>query len=159
MNSLVIYYSRSGNTESVARHISDRTGAELERLLQVDEQHGYMRCALDAIFKQRPATQPIHKSIVDYPLVFIGTPVWRMNAAPPVQSFLAAQDWSGRSVALFCTMGGMGDQRAFATMRRLLAEANVLGELGLNASNLKDTDALDKKVIGWVESIQAQVST
>jgi len=153
MNSLVLYYSRSGNTESVARRIAQDAGADVERLLQVDETHGYMRCAIDAILKRRPDTKPIQASITDYALVFIGTPVWRMNATPPVQSFLAAQDWTGRSVALFCTMGGMGDRRTFATMRQLLRNANVVGELGLNGSDVKNSAALDAKVAAWVKTL------
>jgi len=154
MNSLVLYYSRSGNTESMANRIAQSGGADVERLLQVDETHGYMRCALDAILKRRPDTKPIRSSIVDYPLVFVGTPVWRMNAAPPVQSFLASQDWNGRAVALFCTMGGMGDKRTFATMRQLMQGARVVGELGLNGSDFKDSAALDAKVAAWVKSVE-----
>ena len=156
MRTLVIYYSKSGHTKSVAERIVRATNADAEEIVEAGKRGGNVRAALDAIFKRKPALKPFGRSLDDYDLVFIGTPIWRMNAVPAIQAFLPTQAWGSRQVALFCTMGGMGDKRAFATMRQLLPGARVLGELAFDGPALKDDEAVDTRVSAWVADVRAQ---
>ena len=158
MRTLVIYYSKSGHTKSVADRIARAMNADVEEVVEAGKRGGNVRAALDAIFKRKPVLKPFGRLLDDYDLVFIGTPIWRMNAVPAIQAFLPMQDWSSRQVALFCTMGGMGDKRAFATMRHLLAGAHVVGELAFDGPALKDDEAVDARVTGWVEEVQSKLS-
>jgi len=155
MRTIVIYYSKSGNTKSVAERIARAMDADIDEIVEAGKRGGNVRSALDAIFKRRPALKPFGRSLDDYDLVFIGTPIWRMNAVPAMQVFLSAQQWDSKRVALFCTMGGIGDKRAFATMRRLLAGARVIGELPLDAPALKDDDTVDSRVSAWIADVKA----
>lgn len=156
MRILVIYYSKAGHTKSVAERIARATNADVEEIVEAGKRGGNVRSALDAIFKRKPALKPFGRSLDDYDLVFIGTPIWRMNAVPAIQAFLPTQEWSSRQVALFCTMGGMGDKRAFATMRRLVMGARVIGELAFDGQGLKDDGAVDSRVSAWVADMQAK---
>jgi len=98
--------------------------------------------------------KPFGRSLDDYDFVFIGTPIWRMNAVPAIHVFLSAHQWDSKQVALFCTMGGVGDKRAFATMRRLLVGARVIGELALDAPTLKDDGKVDSRVSAWIADVK-----
>jgi flavodoxin len=158
MRILVIYYSKSGQTKSVAERIVRATDADVEEIVEAGKRGGNVRSALDAIFKRKPALKPFGRSLDDYDLVVIGTPIWRMNAVPAIQAFLATQEWNSRQVALFCTMGGMGDKRAFATMRQLVMGARVIGELAFDGPALKDDVAVDARVTGWVEEVRSKLS-
>ena len=155
MRTLVIYYSKSGNTKAVAERIAKAMDADIEEIVEAGKRGGNVRSALDAIFKRRPALKPFSRSLDDYDLVFIGTPIWRMNAVPAMHVFLSTQRWISKQVALFCTMGGMGDKRAFATMRRLLGGARVIGELALDAPTLKDEEKAASRVSAWIAEVQA----
>ena len=154
MRTLVIYYSKSGNTKSVAQRIVRATDADSEEIIEAGKRGGNVRSALAAIFKRRPALKPFSRSLDDYDLVFIGTPIWRMNAVPAMHVFLSTQRWISKQVALFCTMGGMGDKRAFATMRRLLAGARVIGELALDAPALKNEEKVASRVSAWIADVK-----
>jgi len=157
MKTLVIYYSKAGHTKSVAERIARAASADVEEIVEAGKRGGNVRSALDAIFKHKPALKPFGRSLDDYDLVFIGTPIWRMNAVPAIQAFLPTQEWNSRHVALFCTMGGMGDKRAFATMRQLLLGAHVVGELAFDGPALKDAGAVDARVSGWIADVCAQI--
>jgi len=82
-----------------------------------------------------------------------------MDVVPAIQAFLPTQDWNGRQVALFCTMGGMGDRKELRTMRELIPGAHVAGELWLDAATFKDQATLDARVRTWVEQICGRVPT
>lgn len=155
MRSLVIYYSRSGKTKSIAERIARATGADLEEILEVERHESYARSAIDAVLKRKPALRPLGRALDDYDLIFIGTPIWRMNAVPAIQALLSTQSWEARAIALFCTMGGMGDKKAFRTMRNLTPGAHVVGELGLDGTAFKDESALDARVATWASRMQA----
>jgi len=157
MRTLVVYYSKSGHTESVAERIARSADADIEEIVEAGKRGGNVRAAFDAVFKRMPKLRPFERSLDEYDLVFIGTPIWRMNAVPAIQAFLPTQGWDGRPIALFCTMGGMGDKRAFRTMRDLAAGARVVGELALDAPTLKDAEAVDSRVKGWVEEVCAEI--
>ena len=151
MKTLVVYYSKAGHTKWVAERIARTAEAELEEIVEAGKRHGNVRSAFDAVFKREPELKPMTRSLEDYEFLFIGTPVWRMNAVPAMQAFLPTVDWAGKRVALFCTMGGMGDKRTFATMRDLLGPARVAGELGLSGRDLKDKSSADARITDWVK--------
>ena len=57
---LVVYYSRSGHTEFVARQIASRCHADLERIHDRNPRQGmvgYLRSSLEAMLGLRPAIE------------------------------------------------------------------------------------------------------
>ena len=66
----------------------------------------------------------MHRNPAAYELVVIGTPVWFWSLASPVRSWLEKQPLKHR-VAFFCTMGGSGAGRVFATMAGLAGREPV----------------------------------
>lgn len=53
-----------------------------------------------------PAIKPLDKNLADYDTVVLGTPVWWYTFAPAVKTFLAENDFSGKTVYPFVTNGG-----------------------------------------------------
>ena len=60
-----------------------------------------------------------------YDLIVIGTPVWAWSVSSPVRAYLTANKARLPEVAFFCTLGGAGDDRAFAQMRELAGRSAV----------------------------------
>ncbi len=58
-----------------------------------------------------------------YDLVVIGAPVWAWAVFSPVRAYLTATKSQLRDVGLFCTLGGVGAQRAFAQMQGIAGKA------------------------------------
>ncbi len=120
---LVAYYSRTGHTRRVAEEIARLLGA---RLLSIDEPRsrrgpgGYLRSAWEAMRGHEadigaPATDPS-----GYDLVVLGTPVWAGHASSPVRTWARRHGQHLERVALFCTLGGSGAQRALDELEREL---------------------------------------
>ena len=84
-----------------------------------------------------------------YDVVFVGSPCWWGTVAPPVATFLAAYDWSGKTVAPFMTHGGSRMGRSEDDIEKLCPGATLLGGLPVRGSAVKGSrDAVGKRIGG-----------
>lgn len=118
-NSLVVYFSRTGNTKQIAEQIAAALGAELDPIIERTSRAGvigYLRSGYQA-FARRLVEIDTRLDPGAYDLVVIGTPIWDASLSSPVRSYLRHHRAALREVAFFCTCGGMGSDRVFAQMR------------------------------------------
>ncbi|MGN0878277.1 MAG: flavodoxin [Oligosphaeraceae bacterium] len=110
---LVVYFTRSGRTRSVAETIAAETGADiLEIRVETPYPEAYHATVLQAHREIRdhyrpPLVLPL-ESLDKYDTLFIGTPNWWSTLAPPVASFLTRFRLAGKTVIPFVTHGGGG---------------------------------------------------
>ena len=118
-NVLVVYYSATGNTEAVAGYIAEATGGDLFELEPVEP---YTDADLNWTDENSRVTQEhedeslrdveLVADTVDnwdsYDTVFIGYPIWWGIAAWPVDGFVEANDFTGKTVIPFCTSSSSG---------------------------------------------------
>lgn len=111
---LVVYYSASGNTERVARDLSEAAGADL---FEIEPEQPYTDEDLDwTNSDSRVSREHDDESLRNVPLknievadwdsydtVFIGYPIWWGIAAWPVDNFVKGNDFSGKIVIPFAT--------------------------------------------------------
>lgn len=116
---LVVYYSATGNTAQVAQYIADSTGGDLFEIQAVEP---YTSDDLDWTDDNSRVSQEYYdESLRDvelvadtvdnweqYDTVFIGYPIWWGIAAWPVDGFVEANDFSGKTVIPFCTSSSSG---------------------------------------------------
>lgn len=131
---LVVYYSATGNTEKVANYIAQSTGADLFALEPAepytDEDLNYSDPDSRVVYEHdHPDERKVElvSDTVDnwdtYDTVFIGYPIWWGIAAWPVDSFIAANDFAGKTVVPFATSASSG----LGQSGELLAEAAGTG--------------------------------
>ena len=104
---LVVYYSRSGNSEAMAREIAKKFDAAIIKIdaerYTLDYQ-GWRNANNDA--DDKVTMTEIKPAIVDmskYRLVFLGSPIWWYRPAPPLWTFVEKNDFKDRNVILFNT--------------------------------------------------------
>ncbi len=132
---LVAYFSATGNTENAANYIADATGGDLftitpaepytsDDLNWSDEDSRVSREHEDPSLQTVELTETTPENWETYDTVFIGYPIWWGVAAWPVSSFVAANDFTGKTVIPFCTSSssGLGESGA------LLEQAAGTGE-------------------------------
>jgi flavodoxin len=104
---LVVYYSRSGNTEAMAREVARKFNADIVKIeaprYSLDFQ-GWRNAGSDAgdqvtMVQITPETVDMRK----YKLVFIGSPIWWYRPAPPLWTFVEKNDFKEKKVVLFNT--------------------------------------------------------
>ena len=104
---LVVYYSRSGNTEAMAREIARKFDADIVKIKAERytlDYRGWQNANKDA--DDKVTTTEIKPAIVDmfkYRLVFLGSPIWWYRPAPPLWSFVEKNDFKDKNVILFNT--------------------------------------------------------
>ena len=161
MKTLVVYYSKSGNTRRVAEEIATVVGAETEEIVEVGVKRtgilGFLRAGRGGMMREKSRIETPKKRPGDFDLVFVGSPVWGWNLAPAVRSYLAAVDLGQKPMALFCTMGSNGEKKTFDSIRELAPGSKALGELAVLQSELSSADALARKVGAWAKEMAAQV--
>jgi flavodoxin len=121
MRTLVVCYSRTGNTLMLAHKIAVAMNAELEEIVDRVNRRGilgYLRSGSDAWFGRRAEILPLHHEPSAFDLVIVGTPVWRASPSSPVRTYLEDHAAVLSRVAFFCTMAGFGSGRAFRQMQQ-----------------------------------------
>lgn len=155
---LVVYYSATGNTESVAGYIAEATDADIFELEPVEpyssddlnwtDQNSrvvYEHDNPDARDVELTATTVDHWE--SYDTVFIGYPIWWHIAAWPVDGFIVANDFTGKTVIPFCTSSSsdLGDSG------ELLAEAAGTGNW---LEGMRFASSVSEETVqAWVEGL------
>ena len=132
---LVVYYSATGSTKEVAGYIANTVGGDIFEIAPVEPYtSGDLDWTDDTSRVNREHDDPSLRTVelvsntVDnwdsYDTVFIGYPIWWGIAAWPVDSFIAANDFSGKTVIPFCTSVSSG----LGQSGQLLAEAAEAGD-------------------------------
>ncbi len=156
---LVVYFSASGNTETVATTIAETLNADIFELVpetpytdadlnwtvsgsRVNQEHE------DTAKQNVKLAKNTVDNWADYDAVFIGYPIWWGIAAWPVDSFVSANDFTGKTVVPFCTSSssGLGDS---GSLLQDLAE----GGDWLEGQRFRSS-AEESEIVEWVESLQ-----
>ena len=118
-NVLVVYYSATGNTESAANYIAEATGGDLFEITPAepytdddlnwsDENSRVTREHEDESLRDVELTTTQVENWDSYDTVFLGYPIWWGVAAWPVDGFVEANDFTGKTVIPFCTSSSSG---------------------------------------------------
>ena len=155
---LVAYYSATGNTEEVADAIAEATGGDVFEITPADP---YTSEDLDwtdensrVVYEyENPEARDVELAQstpadwADYDVVFIGYPIWWGIAAWPVDGFVEANDFTGKTVIPFCTSSSSG----LGQSGELLAELAGTGDW--QEGQRFRSGASQADVTAWVESL------
>lgn len=108
---LIVFYSWSGNTRSIASQIHQKVGGDLVGLELIKPYSGnYNTCLDEAKRDQAQQARPELKTRIanfeQYDTVFIGYPNWWASIPMPIASLLESYEFSGKTVIPFCSHGG-----------------------------------------------------
>ena len=134
-NTLVVYFSATGNTEQAANYIAEITGGDLfelepaepytdDDLNWTDDNSRVSREYEDESLRDVELVSDTVDNWEDYDTVFIGYPIWWGIAAWPVDTFVQANDFTGKTVIPFCTSSSSG----LGQSGQLLAEMAGTGD-------------------------------
>lgn len=159
---LVLYCSRTSNTERVAQQIQTALDCDI---LEVEPQTAYesdynamLSRAQSELAAIRQGNYPAIKTSVEdfdkYDMVFVGYPIWYGSIATPMQTFLHnhAPKLSGKRIALFATSGSSGISSSVSEARVLCSGATFTETLLLTSSTLSQ---MASRVTAWLEQLGA----
>ena len=123
MKTLVTYFSASGVTRNAAKQVADIIGADL---FEITPEQLYTDADLDWRDKQsrstiemndkssRPAIKDGGKveNLDQYEVVYVGFPIWWYTAPTIINTFIEANDFTGKTIVPFATSGGSNIKKA-----------------------------------------------
>ena len=123
MKTLVTYFSASGVTRNVAKQLATSIGADLFEITpeqpytdaDLDWRDKNSRSTLEMNDKSsRPAIKDggIVKNLDQYDVVYVGFPIWWYTAPTIINTFIEANDFTGKTIVPFATSGGSTIERA-----------------------------------------------
>ena len=119
----VIFYSRTGNTKTVAEVIAETFEFHLQEIKDLKDRSGFFGFIGGMIdVRKNPITtiSPETVSLDEYDVLFIGSPIWGMKFAPAITTFLEGTDFTGKKVILFTTTSSRMKQTAFDQYSQLI---------------------------------------
>lgn len=161
---LVLYASRTNNTEQVARQIQTTFDCDI---LEVEPQTPYeddynamLERSQEELAAIRQGNYPAIKTTLEnfdnYDIIFVGYPIWNGSMATPMQTFLHehAAKLAGKRIALFATSGSSGISISVSEARGLCPDATVIDRALLLTSPI--LSQMENRVTEWLEAIGAE---
>ncbi|UVK41675.1 flavodoxin [Mesorhizobium sp. AR10] len=110
---LVAYFTRSGNTRTIAGLLSRDLQADLFEIEPATPYPADYFATVEQATQERernylPPLKATVNNLAAYDTVFLGFPIWGASAPPIIRSFLASQDFAGKTIVPFNLHGGYG---------------------------------------------------
>ena len=147
MATLIIYYSRTGNTKHIAEMLAKELNADTEALVDKADRKGiigYFKAGFQASKGRQTDIENLQKDLNNYDTLVIGQPVWAWTMVPAIRALLTRHTIDKHKVALFCTMGGSGHEKCFEETMKMMPGTKVIAtQAFINPLRLKaQTDKL-----------------
>ena len=153
-NVLIVYFSQTGNTETVANIIHDNVGGDIVKLetteaypSDYDELFDYAQQEQQE--DARPELSTVIENIEQYDTIFLGYPNWWGDMPMAIYTFLDTYDLSGKTIAPFITHGGSG---LSGTPENIQEELNASVTEGLAIDGDEASDS-SEDVVEWLNSL------
>ena len=167
---LVAYFSRAGNnyvngritnlkegnTEIAANLIKELTGSNMFRIETVNSYPGDYAKATEVAQQElrtnaRPQLTGNVEDMDSYKMIFLGYPNWWGTMPMPVFTFLEEYNFSGKTIAPFCTHEGSGLGRSEKDLAKLCPKATVEKGLAIRGGNVKNAQ---NEISKWLREIK-----
>ena len=155
-DTVVVYFSATGNTEHIAELIAETIGADTFRL---EPQDPYTEDDLayndddSRVSQERESgeTVPLVSTEVpgweSYDTVYFGFPIWWGDPAWPVDGFVTANDFTGKTVVPFCTSGSSDIGDASTQLAELAGSGEWL------EGERFSSDATADEISAWIDGL------
>ncbi|MCK5560420.1 MAG: hypothetical protein KAJ51_07485 [Thermoplasmata archaeon] len=121
MKSIVVYFTRTGNTKVVANTISEKLGCDIEEIVDNKKRTGFIGTtgAYFTPINKKTTIKNIKAHLSDYDMVLLGSPIWWYTMAPAASEFIKKYKDQINNLALFYTCGVDKKIRAVSDLEEL----------------------------------------
>ncbi len=152
---LVAYFSKTGNTRTVALVIKENTNADIFEIEPVvaypadyNETVNIARKERDS--NARPAVKNKVENMDAYDVIFVGYPNWWGTFPMAVFTFLESYDFSGKTIIPFVTHEGSGLGSSVSDIEELCPNAKLLQGLAIRG---RDAASAETRVPAWLKEL------
>jgi len=108
---LVLFYSRTGATRTVALELAKLLSWEVEEISSRKNRHylGTVTCVFDQLFDRDDDVEPVKRNLSGYNPLLIASPVWIHKISSPMRTLLKRSKLEGKDAFLVLTNNGNFD--------------------------------------------------
>ena len=158
---LVLYYSQTGATKTVAEEFGRQLGADVVAFDVTAPYDGdfnatVVRCKDEMATGNLPVLAPLKVDFNKYDVIFLGYPIWFGTYAPPVSALLNEKDFTGKTIVPFCTFGSGGLESSTSALATAIPDAVVKDGYGVRAARLAAVpEEVERFLVekGWKEGV------
>ena len=138
---LVLYYSETGTTKTVAEELQKQTGADIECIEAVKPYSGNFQETMQRGQREMqngelPELKPLKSKLTGYDVIFLGYPIWFGTYANPIATLVKENDFAGKTIVPFCTFGSGGLNTSADALKKALPKATVKEGYGLRTARV-----------------------
>lgn len=134
-DTLVAYFSATGNTKSVAEKLASSINADLFEIIpeqiytteDLNWRNDASRSSVEMKDKNsRPMIASKIENIEQYKFVFVGFPIWWGREPSIIDTFMESYDFAGKTIIPFATSGSSDIGNTYENLQSLAPNAKVL---------------------------------
>ena len=153
-NTIVVYFSATGNTQSIAESIANGLSADIYEIVpkntysdaDLDYNDNNSRSTLEMNdVSARPEILGTIGNFEQYDTVFLGYPIWWGEAPRIMDTFVESYDFTGKTIIPFCTSASSGIGSSADTLEELAGTGNWM-----NGQRFNESESADK-VLEWAK--------
>ena len=153
---LVAYFSATGNTEGAAQKLAEGLGADLYEIVPeipyTSEDLNYSDSNSRSSVEMndpdaRPGISGAVENMEQYDVVLLGYPIWWGEAPRILNTFIESYDFSGKTLAAFCTSASSGFGRSDSALREAADSSTWLDGIRFSSS------ASAEEILEWANGL------
>ena len=130
MKAMVIYYSRSGNTEKVAKQIQSDLNCDILKIIPEETYGNYIESCFRVMKERKNKVVPSFVTgipdLTNYDVIFLGYPIWAQDVPAFVADFIQQCDVKGKTIIPFATYGMSGINWTRKTLDKICEGAEIV---------------------------------
>jgi flavodoxin len=156
MKGLIVFYSRTGKNEAVAKILSEKLNFEFEKIIDKKKRlgiFGFIISGYEALTEKLTEIENLKHDLSNFEHIIIGTPVWAGKITPAVRTFLIKY---GKDISFYSifSVSGFGEKNS-----KILNDfTKIIGKepksnLMLKENEINDLEKLEK-FISFIDNIK-----
>lgn len=127
MKTIVLYYSRSQKTKTVAKTLASELNIDIVEIKDYKSRKGvlnYVKASVDALRENKTDIyfeNNKNLNLSEYDLIYLGSPTWAGNPVPAIITFIDQMDLQDKDVIPFITMTSYSTSALKRMEEKLLA--------------------------------------
>ena len=154
---LIIYFTRTGNTELFANYIKEKMNIELFKIVPAypypeDNDEMSKVCQEEQSSNARPEIKDPLTDVSEYDTILLGTPIWYGHIPNIVMTQLEKLNLNGKTIYPFNTHGGSGVGNTVTDIKQYAIGSNVKDGFPLLGTYVKDNkEGAMNDITNWLE--------
>lgn len=156
MKAIILYYSRSGNTERIAMQAQKDLHCDMIKIIPEEAYGNYISSCLRVTKEKKASVAPAFATPIPdlrgYDIVLLGYPVWAQDVPRFVADFICQCDLKNKTVIPFATYGMSGINWTMKHLKSLCMGAEI--KFPFDSGVLKKGNYAQ-----WIQSIKTMIES